>query len=320
MDWTNERYVRLWVRDGMPWKRATWEARCTYAMLIRKVDRSGVLGELGAATPEALAVMIEMPLAVVMVGEPQLVDLGIIVRRDTHGGSYFVPDFGPAEEAVQSDKLRAANSRARRREVALGSTDVTKRDSAPRDNEQLPKKRVTKRDEKSLQSGPVLSGRSGPAQTAGEKTLSARGCATALPDGWEPPEGGETEQVIEQRSEEMGNSWDVPAVVRKFVRHHTDKGTRSTDWDALCATWIRDEDPRLTARDKGPAVPPGARPPRGRWIALVGDDNIECHAYEGRLYLGYAALPDEKHLNDTGPQRGFPNEWCVYELPARSAA
>ena len=43
MDWSNERYVRVYTRDTTTWKILSWEARALLQFLIRKVDRSGVV-------------------------------------------------------------------------------------------------------------------------------------------------------------------------------------------------------------------------------------------------------------------------------------
>ena len=43
MDWANERYVRLYTRDTVTWKMWPWEARAIFPLLMRKVDRAGVL-------------------------------------------------------------------------------------------------------------------------------------------------------------------------------------------------------------------------------------------------------------------------------------
>jgi hypothetical protein len=46
MDWENERYVRVYTRDTIDWVALGWEAQSLFLLLIRKVDRSGVL-EIG---------------------------------------------------------------------------------------------------------------------------------------------------------------------------------------------------------------------------------------------------------------------------------
>lgn len=40
MNWSDERYVKLYERDTLTWP---WQAKCVFALLLRKVDRSGVL-------------------------------------------------------------------------------------------------------------------------------------------------------------------------------------------------------------------------------------------------------------------------------------
>lgn len=156
MDWANERYVRFYVRDSTTWKLVDWKARCTLAMLLRKVDRAGVL-EVGNHGVLGLAAVIELPLEVVEPGIAQLVDprIKVVVVTPTH---YVVPNFIEAQEAVQTEAHRSREYRGRKRDLALASVhgfvSVTNRDGSTTCRDET----VTPRHEASQAVTPILSG------------------------------------------------------------------------------------------------------------------------------------------------------------------
>src|SRR4051794_1870175 len=47
--WEDERYVRFYVRDTTDWLMLSWKAQGLFGLILRKVDRAGVLdlGKLG---------------------------------------------------------------------------------------------------------------------------------------------------------------------------------------------------------------------------------------------------------------------------------
>lgn len=110
MDWSNERYVRLFTRDTPEWLCWSWQSRALWPLLIRKVDRSGVLAnKLGA---RGVAALVGLPVEVVEAGLPDLLADGCL---QVHPLGYVIPNFIEAQEAPQSDKQRKRESRERRR-------------------------------------------------------------------------------------------------------------------------------------------------------------------------------------------------------------
>lgn len=121
MDWSNERYVRIYTRDSRNLKLFGWEGRALLWETIRKADRAGVIE--GVRNADDLALMVEMPVEVVRSAlariqsvDPdtiQLTELGVVL-----------PSYIPANESKQSDRQRQRESRARRsakaREVTPG--------------------------------------------------------------------------------------------------------------------------------------------------------------------------------------------------------
>ncbi len=131
MDWSNERYVRLYVRETTTFRSLRWEAQALLPQLLRIVDRAGVLdiGELDPAAAMQLYLQ-RWPPDVISVGIADLLSRGVIEHR---GGSLLWPTFLEAQEAVKSDAQRARESREKRR-VAVTKRDasVTERTGASR--------------------------------------------------------------------------------------------------------------------------------------------------------------------------------------------
>jgi hypothetical protein len=118
VNWADERFVRLYVRDTVAWASLPWESRCVLPLVLRKLDRAGVL-ELGDLGMEGLAGLIAMPPDIVDRGMAKLIARGTFSLRD---GWLLMPHFIDAQESSQSDKLRQAESRARRAEMAATVT------------------------------------------------------------------------------------------------------------------------------------------------------------------------------------------------------
>lgn len=122
MDWSNERYVRVYTRDTTTWKLLDWRGRVVLSLLFRKVDRAGVL-DVGHDGVHGLAAVLELPLEIVEAGIAQLTASrgGAPTVVDT-GTAYVLPNFLEAQEAPSSDAQRKRESRSRRRDVALAAS------------------------------------------------------------------------------------------------------------------------------------------------------------------------------------------------------
>lgn len=127
MDWENERYVRLYIRDTADMLAIGWEGRALFAEILRKVDRAGFFD---SDEPEVIAELVRMPHDVVGRALPKLIDRGMVIRS---GSVLLIPAFLDAQEAKSSDKQRSKESRARRRDQAKAQSlektaNVTTRD------------------------------------------------------------------------------------------------------------------------------------------------------------------------------------------------
>lgn len=147
MDWSNERFVRLYTRDTPEWLCWCWQARALWPLLLRKADRSGVIAnKLGA---RGLAALAGLPVDVVEAGLPDLLADGCLAE---HQLGLVIPNYIEANEAPLSDKQRQRESRERRRVVTKrdsGSQNVTERHEVSRD--------VTPRHSDPIRAVPILS-------------------------------------------------------------------------------------------------------------------------------------------------------------------
>ena len=116
MDFSNESYVRLYVRDTTTWLRLGWDGQAVLTQVLRKMDMAGVM-DIGDMKPwEAVVVHCRAPEGAAQAGMKACLDLGVFA----HAGRQLVaPNFRAAQEAVKSDKTRQKESRERRRLGAM---------------------------------------------------------------------------------------------------------------------------------------------------------------------------------------------------------
>lgn len=110
--WEDERYVRIYTRDTVSWHSLGWEAQALFLLVLRKVDRAGLL-DLGKPGLRGLAAMLRMPEDVVTRCLPLLVEDGCI---EITGSVLVVVNFIEAQEATKSPVARQQESRLRRRD------------------------------------------------------------------------------------------------------------------------------------------------------------------------------------------------------------
>lgn len=110
MDWANERYVRLYTRDSVSWTVMSWEARALLCLVLRKLDRAGVL-ELGRHGARGLAAIVGMPPDVTAAALDELLAEGTF---ELNGETLVMPNFLTAQEARISDAQRARDHREKR--------------------------------------------------------------------------------------------------------------------------------------------------------------------------------------------------------------
>lgn len=114
MRWADERYVRLYTRDTVGWKMLPWQGRALLPLILRKVDRAGIL-ELGEDGVEGLSALLDMPMDVVQPGLEALLKRGVLTQS---GVRLVVPNFLEAQEATSSGAQRQREHRAKARDLA----------------------------------------------------------------------------------------------------------------------------------------------------------------------------------------------------------
>ena len=122
MRWEDERYVRLYTRDTATWMLLPWQGRCLLPLLLRKLDRAGVIEVLAGEEAAALEQMLGVPREVVEVGLAALLGRGVFVLD---GGRLLMPHYLEAQECSQSDKVRKQISREKAAKPQAPSQLVT---------------------------------------------------------------------------------------------------------------------------------------------------------------------------------------------------
>ena len=109
MDFSNEYYVRMYVRDTTTWKRLGWNGQAVFMQVLRKMDLSGVLDIEDMEPWEAVALHCSAPADVAQDGVAVCLRLGCLV----HNGSQLVaPRYREANESRKSDAQRQREHRA----------------------------------------------------------------------------------------------------------------------------------------------------------------------------------------------------------------
>ena len=111
MDFANERYVRIYTRDTITWKRLGWVGQNVLMQLTRRLDRAGVLDLADGMAPwEAVAALCNAPEEAAVAGMERCLELGVVVHV---GSRLVVPKFVEAQEAKASNAQRQRRHRER---------------------------------------------------------------------------------------------------------------------------------------------------------------------------------------------------------------
>lgn len=110
MNWSDEKYVKLYTRDTLTWLSLSWEARALLALLLRKVDGAGLMevGNLEAA--HAVALQLVMPTDVVRRALAELVAIGTVT--EVRGG-ILIANFVEAQESTKTEARKKKDQRQR---------------------------------------------------------------------------------------------------------------------------------------------------------------------------------------------------------------
>lgn len=114
--WEDERYVRLYTRDTVDWLGLSFEAQGLLALILRKVDRAGIL-QLGRHGKRGVAIALGHAgrWKVIEAALEELLQDGCV---EVQGSILIFRNYMEAQEAAQSDRARQREHRARARECA----------------------------------------------------------------------------------------------------------------------------------------------------------------------------------------------------------
>ncbi len=129
MDWSDERWVKLFTRDTTDWLALSWQAQGLFCLILRKVNRAGVI-DLGKLGKRGLSSHVGGASAWRDI-EPALEELLADGCVALDGHTLSVPNFVKAQTALQSDKARKRAERERDRDLPQGDPadgSVTPRD------------------------------------------------------------------------------------------------------------------------------------------------------------------------------------------------
>lgn len=134
MNWSDERYVRVYVRDTTDWLLWTWQARALFVLLLRKADRSGVIA-LGRHGVKGVVALTSIPWEVAEPALAELLEDGCLEHRD---GGLHVRNFEAAQEATASPRRRQQDWREKastfRNETSTPNAPSTPRNGTSRVN------------------------------------------------------------------------------------------------------------------------------------------------------------------------------------------
>ncbi len=150
MNFEDEHYVRAYTRDTKTWLRWGWEGQCVFLLVLRKLDKAGVLDDIDDPV-EDIALLTGLPGEVVEIGLPKVLKSGAL---ELVGSVLICPRYIEGQTARKSDAARAKESRQRRSNAARASQIVTDRHEIGSDvtscddlgHERSPCDEVTKRD------------------------------------------------------------------------------------------------------------------------------------------------------------------------------
>jgi hypothetical protein len=126
VNWSEEKYVKLFTRDTPTWRSWPWQARATAPLLMRALEGEGSLSVGRLDVNRAVAVTVNLPEEVVAPGLAAMLDDGTLALND---GRLWWPKFEEAQESRKSDAQKQRDYRDRKRRKEHG-TAVTGRYSA----------------------------------------------------------------------------------------------------------------------------------------------------------------------------------------------
>jgi len=120
-DWSEERWIKVYLVDSASWVSLTWHARGLYLLLQRAADRTGTI-DLGPVGVRGLGALLRASWDELAPSYAELVESGYVVELD---GALSLPEHIAQQEARASDAARQRESRRKKRCHDV-SRDVTR--------------------------------------------------------------------------------------------------------------------------------------------------------------------------------------------------
>lgn len=243
LDWSNERYVRLYTRITPDMALWCWQAKAIWPWLLAAADRAGVIAARKGA--RAIAKLVDMPLEVVtegLEGEDGLLADGCVVAT---ADGYVIRNYVEAQTAVASVNKRVADHRARQRRGDTldvcndGNNDVTRGNA-----ESASVTPVTPIRSEQSGTDPIRADRDGSASPsiaigtlpglepvkAEQAKPSRKRASVAMPSDFAPGDA--------HRAFAAEHQLDLTAEFDRFRLHHEAKGSVFASWPAALSTWL----------------------------------------------------------------------------------
>lgn len=113
MNWSDEKYVKLYTRDTLTWRAWPWQARCVWPLITRKLDGAGLI-ETGTMEPAlAISMQIDVPVEVVRPGLAAIMESGTL---EVVSGGLLAPKYVEAQEARKTEAQKKRDQRERHRD------------------------------------------------------------------------------------------------------------------------------------------------------------------------------------------------------------
>ncbi len=270
MDYSNERYVRVYTRKTADQAVLCWQARVLWPQIIMVADRAGIIATKHGA--RGLAALVDVPRDLVDAGLPELLSDGC-VRVIAADRGYVIPNYLAAQEATSSDRQRKQEERERRHALAMAAecgvevvdhhgprllmsrnvTDESRNVTSGHETGDLchdSSQLVTDGHSSSRLVTPCLTVPSltVPSRRARERQPKSTRTETALPEAWAP---NDTHARI-AREERV----DLDRQANLFRDHAATNARLTADWDAAFRTWLRKANDFARSNTRGGHAPP----------------------------------------------------------------
>jgi len=110
VNWSDEKYVKVYTRDTLTWLSLSWEARALLALLLRKVDGAGLMETGTLDLAQAVALQLAVPVDVARRALAELITVGTVT--EVRGG-ILIPNFVEAQEATKTEARKKKDQRQR---------------------------------------------------------------------------------------------------------------------------------------------------------------------------------------------------------------